>query len=486
MFVPFAEFRPDVAAVNADFTDNVLNVLPSSGFYSPFPSLVPVSQTLPSAPAGNGILARTLNGGLSIFVGTGSKLWRLNNTTLAWIDVSRTGAAYSANPDAPWDFAQYGSFVVAVNGNDDPQVFDMTSAVRFTALGGSPPRASIVKVWGDFLALMGLTSNPDRAQWSGLNDIEQWTPGTNNSDYQTFPDGGRVQGSTEGTNPLIILERAIYSATFVPGSDEVFSFSKAQDKRGAKSPSSIASRGAYTFYVDEGGFFQLASDGSVNPIGFMKVDQTAFASIIASDVAKMAAVVDPIQSRVYWAAPYSGSPFYNRLLIYDWQLQQWSQAEVSILSLFNFATTGFTMESLDTVSTNLDALPFSLDSRVWQGGAPLLGAFSTDFRLSAFNGGVAEAILETQEMGDTTGGITTHLSHYPAINTGACFGSVGSRYRQSDTPAFTEERAMSGNTGRIHKRSRGKFHRVRIRIPASTTWSRAQGVDVETVTTGRR
>jgi hypothetical protein len=485
MLVPYAEWAPDQAQLNSALTGDVMNVLCAAGSYIPFPMAAVFAASLESEPLGY-FRARTLAGQVFIFALTADKIFLLNNTDLTWDDVSQTGVTYSATADAQWSLTQFGEYVVAVNRNDDPQVFQLGVSSEFADLAGSPPRANKVRVWGDFLVLEQLTSNLNRVQWSAINDIETWTPGVNNSDYQDFSDGGAVQGSSEATNPVIILESAIYVGTFIPGSVEVFSFTKVHDKRGAASANSIASRGSFIFYADEGGFFQIGSDGSLGNIGFEKVDRTYFGQLAASDIANIRGVVDPFYSRVYWALDIGSVGYFNRLLIFDWNLGRWSQATVAIRGHFPAATTGFTLESLDNVSASLDALPFSLDSKVWQGGAPLLAAFNTNNELVFFNGEAAEATITTQEMGDTAGQVTFIRDVYPITDTASIFVSTGSRLRRTDPIVWTGEKSPSASTGKAMGRSRGRFHRFKTRIPAGTDWSHAQGVDVQPKPMGMR
>lgn len=483
--IPLAEWRPDVAELNSTFTAGLLNVLPADGSYMPFKSLQAYTAALSSMPLGF-ILARQLNGTIAMFSGTATKLWLLNNATLAWADVTKTAATYNASDDAPWSFAQFGSFIIAVNQNDDPQVYELGVDVRFRDLGGSPPRAGVVKVWGDFVGLMQLTSNLDRTQWSGLNDCEFWTPGSNNSDFQDFPDGGVVQGSTEATNPLIFQERAIRRATFVPGSVEIFTFQKIHDLRGAKSARSIAARGAYAFYTDEGGVFQIGPDGSLTPIGFEKVDRSFFGEMAAADIGRIYGAVDPFFNRLYLALSFAGTALYDTIAIYDWDLQRWSKAEANISVIAPAATVGYTLEGLDSVSASLDALPFSLDSKVWQGGAPVMAAFDSTHRLCFFSGQNMEATVTTQEMGDVSGGIVRTTSSYPVVDTDNVFVSVGLRFRRSDAVTWLPEQIPSANTGRVRKNGRARFHRFKVRIPANTDWQHIQAVDVNTAPAGER
>ena len=487
MLIPAAEFRPDVASLNAEYTDELRNVLVADGSYIPAPGFNSFSDPLPAKPLGR-ISVKRIDGGVSLFAGTSTKLYLLNNSTFAWDDVSKPETTYAASEEAQWSFAAFGNFVIAVNENDDPQVYEIGADTTFRNLGGSPPRAGVVKIWGDFVALMRLAGNPNRVQWSGLNDCEFWTPGSQNSDYQDFPDGGMVQGSTESTNPIIFLEAAIQRATFVPGSVEIFTFQKIHDKRGAKSHYSIASRGSFTFYADEGGFFQIASDGSITPIGFEKVDRTVFGRLNAASISKIEGAVDPFYSRVYWSLDYQGEGVYREMLVYDWQIGKWAPIDTAVLAIFPLTTTGYTLETLDTVSASLEDLPFSLDSKAWQGGAPLLGGFSEDYRVGAFSGDPLEAIITTPEIGDTSGQVMRTTRSYPVVDAYNVFVSIGARMRRNETDPiiWLAEGSPSMYTGQIRKRSRARFHRFRTRIPAGEYWTHAKGIDVDMEPAGTR
>ncbi|WP_107341600.1 hypothetical protein [Agrobacterium pusense] len=487
MLIEAAEYRPDTASLNTAVTDDIRNVLVADGSYIPAPSFSVLTGSI-GEPALGGICVRELSGGITVFAGSAGKIYKLNNTDMTWDDVSQAATTYSASSGAPWSFGVFGNFVIAVNQNDDPQVYEIGTDTAFRDLGGSPPRAGIVKIWGDFVALMQLTGNPNRVQWSGLNDCEFWTPGTNNSDYQDFPDGGVVQNSTEATNPIIFLQRAIHRATFVPGSVEIFTFQKIHDKRGAKSPLSVATRGAYAFYADEGGFFQIGTDGSISPIGFEKVDRTVFSRLNVTAISEIQGAVDPFYSRVYWVMDYRGEGTYTEMLVYDWQLGRWSPIDVAITGIMPLATVGYSLEGLDTISTSLEALPFSLDSKAWQGGAPLLAGFNPAGELGVFYGEAMEATITTPEIGDTTGQIMRTTSTYPVTDADSVFVSIGVRMRRHNVePVFwLPEQEPSYNTGRVRKNTRSRFHRFRIRIPAGEVWNHVKGIDVETQPAGFR
>ncbi|KAA6204561.1 MAG: hypothetical protein DU429_05165 [Candidatus Tokpelaia sp.] len=484
-FIPIAEYRPDIALLNGAYSDEIRNVLPADGSYIPMPSFKPLSQKLPSMPLGS-FAVRSADGGTSIFAGTADRLYRLNNTDFSWEDITPDNITYSANIQARWSFAVFGNYVLAVNKNNAPQVFELGKANKFRPLGGNPPRAGLVKIWGDFVCLMQLPDNPNRVFWSGLNDAECWTEGENNCDYQDFADGGFVQGSTETTNPIIFLQSGIYAGSFIPGSDIVFSFRKLHDKRGAVSAQSIACRGTQAFYADQGGFFQIGAEGEIVSIGFEKVDRTVFSRLNAVNISEIYGVIDPFYARIYWAMDYEGRGHFDEMLVYDWGLQRWSLITISALAILPIYPAGYSLEGLDKVAAELGNLPFSLDSKAWQGSAPILGIFSDDYRLGAFSGPPMEALVASQELGSPSGAMQRITALYPQIDSNAAQLELGTRFLSAETMRWAPPLAASYYTGRYHMRSRARFHKFRLRVPEGEIWHHINGFDAEMSQAGRR
>ncbi|MET3560587.1 hypothetical protein ABID39_001293 [Bartonella japonica] len=485
-FFPIADYRPDVADINSSFTDELINVLPADGSYIPMPSFNPISEPCPE-PILGAFAVRTKTG-VSIIVGTRQKIYLLNNTTKQWKDISRKESSYLANIDSPWSFALFGDYVIAVNANDKPQVIDINHDKEFRNLGGNPPKAGIVRVWGDFVCLMKLTENPRRVHWSGLNDAEHWTVGKKSCDYQDFPDGGFIQGATETTNPIIFMRSAIYAGSFVPGSKMIFSFQKIHDKRGAKNSESIVCRGNLAFFADEGGFYQITNEGQIIPIGFEKIDRTMTTTSSMNNAYTLSAAIDGVYNRVYWMIDIDDSTQKSILLIYDWGLQKWTKAVVNVKMILPIFLAGMTLEGLDCVSKSIDDLPFSLDSRVWKNEAPVFGAIDHQGRIGAFSGPPMACVVTSQEMGQTNGIITRVRNIMPQVNSGVFYLSVGMRFRQTleEKTVWLPEKKPSHNTGQIHSRARARFYRFKLRIPEGVNWSHVSGFDVELKSAGIR
>lgn len=472
--VNFAPWRPDRAALNSAFTSYAVNVLPSPDGYIPFPSFAAFTQAT-GDPANAGITAISSSGVVHVFAGTDEDLLKLDTSDNSWGVVNQTAVTYNSNANAKWWFIQFGDYVVAGNINDDPQVFQLGVSTEFSDLGGSPPRAEGAAIWGgDYLAIWA----GDTVYWSDTNNISNWSTG--NSGSQTFPDGGAVMGANSVTNPFVVQRDAIRQATLIPGSLEVFTFQKIHDKLGAASPKSVCSRGAFLFFAGYGSFYQLMPDGSPVQIGDEKVDRWLFGQLSGAALTSIIGEVDPFFPRVYFAVQVASEDYYDLMLVYDWQKQEWSQVDINVGVFFPLAsaTIGYTLEQIGAIYGALENVPYSLDSNVWKGGAPVMGAMDQTGKFGFFSGPPAAAIVTTQELGTTTGQFTFLNSVFPVIDTVQITISVGTRDRRQDVIVWGNEIAPNTVTGSIDVISEARFHSFRMTIAAGADWTKAQGVDV--------
>lgn len=484
VFIPIAPYCPDDAVLNPECSENISNVLLGPDAYLPMPSLEPISQAMQGEIRGS-FAMRDAEGKVFIFLATANKLYIMDNIQNDWRDISREGAAYAASKIAPWDFALFGNYIIAVNANDKPQIYEIGQSIKFRDMAGSPPRAGLVKIWGDFVCLMQLPDHPSRVHWSGLNDAEFWKPGERNCDYQDFPQGGRVQNSSEDSCPLIFLESAIYYGQFIPGSDIIFSFRKIQEKQGLKFYRAMAGRGQMLFYVDEGGFFQISNDGISRPIGYGKTN-SKISGHFGAEAANIAAAIDPYHSRVYWAIDYNNSGVFSEILVYDWLLCAWSRIELELKALLPIYSVGYSLEGLDKVCANIDSLPYSLDDPKWRGGRPILGALDAQGRLCSFSGPAMAAVVESQEF-SLRSGLVQNLDYVRPVIDGDDFTlSVGTRAKPTAAVSWRRAQKPSKLTGRVHVLVRARYVRMKLHMPAGATWSHIRGFESQLEPLGLR
>src|SRR5262249_6231595 len=217
-------------------------------------------------------------------------------------DVSKAGGSYSALPGANhWQFAQFGNFVIAVQPNTVPQVFDLTVSTAFADLGGAPPQAGYIAVVGRFVVLSGLLSTPYRVQWSGLNAVTTWTSGVNSSDFQDLPDGGIVRGVAGGEFGVVFHASAMRRMVYAPGSPVIFNIERITEDKGLMAPYSLIRAGDKIFFLAPHGFQGMVSTGLPQAIGKERFDRTFFADYDSGSIQMIIGAADPGQTRVYWA-----------------------------------------------------------------------------------------------------------------------------------------------------------------------------------------
>lgn len=391
---------------------------------------------------------------------------------------------YGASTSARWAWKQFGLVVLALNAEDAPQAFTLGSSPEFDDLAGSPPQAGGAAISGDYVILFRIKNAPRKIQWCDTDDITDWTS-SGNGGSQTFPDGGDVMGVSDATNPIIVQEKAIRMGQYSPGGG-IFQFTKVYDNRGCAAPYSFCQRSENIFFADSGGFFQIDAAGQLLPIGYEKIDRHIFENVSATAIANIIGSVDPFYSRAYFLLQVDATgDEYDLMLTYDWQLQRWSRASVSLYCIMPAASLGYTLAGLDVFGT-ISQLPAPFGSKVWQGGAPIMGGFDTDNKLCYFNGDAAEATLRTAEYGDPTGQVQFIRSVLPIADTSSAYVRLGARMLRGSDVVWTGEQPVSTAHGRVHIRSRARFHRAEMRIPAGVDWMTAQGLDVEAQAAGTR
>jgi hypothetical protein len=352
-FLPFPEWRPDVSDYQGASSLTIQNVLPRGDGYGPFPDFNALSQALPAACRGT-FFARNADGSIATFAGTATRLYKLNNTNFTWTDVSLGGSAYAALSAAfNWQFVQFNNFVIAVQQNVAPQVFDLTGATAFANLGGAPPQASYVAIINRFVVLSGLLSFPYRVQWSGLNATTTWDNITAQSNFQDLADGGLTRGVAGGDQyGIVFQDSAIRSMTFNPGSPTVFDILKVSSSDGMFAPYSAVNAGGQTFFCSTQGFKSIAPGGTPVSIGKEKFDRAFFADVDQANPQLIIGAPDPKAPRVYWAykSLAGATGLFDKIIIYDWMLQRATLVLMSGEYLATLAKPGVTLENLDAVA----------------------------------------------------------------------------------------------------------------------------------------
>jgi hypothetical protein len=489
--VPFPPYAPDLSDYQGSNTRAVLNVVPRADGYGPFPSLAAISASLGEQCRG-AFAAYKTDASVVVFASTATDLYLMNNTTYAWSKVSLAGGPYAAlSAGDMWVFRQFNNLVFATQANAVLQVFNVATSSAFAAALGSPPQARYMDIVGRFLVLTGLLSNPNRIQWSGLNDVNSansWTVGLNSSDYQDLSDGGFCRGIAGGETGVIVQDTIIRAMVYLPGSPLIFQIRKIAEGIGIYGPYSLIRSGSVIFFYSLKGFHRIDPGGAPVPIGRERVDRTFFADLDVANLQLFQGMVDPRSSRVMWAyKSVNGiANQFDKLLCYDPVLDKFSPIRITGECLLQLSQPSVTLEGLDAlVGTNIDVMTQSLDSFL-PSIVPELAAFSTGHVLSFFRGPSLEATLETAEQGTDGRRIKIKNGFRPVSDAPVVFGSCSQRENLQSAAVAGAESPLNAITGICNQIVDTRYSRFKVRIPAGTVWNYVNGVEPAMTATGKR
>jgi hypothetical protein len=531
--ITFTEWTPDQPSIVENLSI-AKNVVPAGVGFTPFPTAVDYSAA--ASENINNIFAGRFSATTNVFAGGATKLFRLDGSTLAMNNVSKSGNYTSVDR---WRFIQFGDTIIAANNINKLQSFTLGSSSLFADLSADAPIAKFVTVVRDFVVTANLDggSNPNKVQWSDINDETDWVSGgASQSDFQIVADGGNITGITGGETGLVLLERAIVRMSYI-GSPFFFQFDTISRSLGCTQPNSIAKYGNMTYFLGEEGFY--ACDGnSVTPIGNEKIDRWFYANANPSALDTMSTSIDPFRKIVVWNfLDTFGS---RNLLIFNWQVNKWTYGSTDTDYVSSSATAGQTLEGLSSAylvtagsftvgqsytietlgTTNftligatdnvvgarftatgvgtgtgtavdlaaaaaanrtLDTLTTSLDSNLFTGGKFLFaGARGT--KIVTFTGQPASAQIDTGLIGNESPSVVTLAR--PLVDAGSADVAIASQVKLDQVIDFgTYIPADSEN--RVPLRSAGKYHKLSVK-PTGARWSNIIGVDIDITGQGTR
>ena len=471
MNIIFPPFEPDKASFNAQASAIVTNVMPIADGWGPMPSFQPYASALPLPPRGS-ITARTAAGVQLSVVSTASKLYQVNTDgTLA--DIS-TGT-YAVPDGDEWSFGLFGNRIIATNLTDGPQYFDIGSSSKFLPLLGSPPKARFVKVIGDFVALFQLAADKAAIHWSGINNSEQWVPGEELCDINSFPDGEELMAvAANGSGATLAFRKGFRTMTFSPQSGYVFTFSPYFEGNGCSAPRSLVEiSGGEFIYYSESGFYRGPSG---TPIGAERIDRW-FKTVCSQDArTRLKGVQDPFRKTVLFRYEDDGGNGY--LLGYSWQQDRWFQSLTNVSGIGVYATSALDLDSLDAIYGNLNAIPVSLDSEAFAGGLPSLSGFDETFRLGFFDGLPQQADVYTNAI-EFNPDARSYVDPIRVITDAPAFSvQVGESQYHDDTPVWGPSLFPSSRGRLAYARSDARLHSFRVTIPQGTSWKAISGLQV--------
>jgi len=479
MQVPFGEWLPDQPEHLNPGANVAKNVYYALQGYKPFKSLVAYSSNTISSNARGAGSFRDNTNTVYNFVATNTNIYQLDSGTFT----SRKGSLTGGNTDF-WTFTQFGNYIIASNGVDNPQYYLMGSSTNFADLSGiatdgTPPLFRVSGVIRDFLVVGNISGATNRIQWSGINDISTWTEGSKSADYQDLPgSGGKVVAITSGEVGYVFRQNQIIRMDYVGGAT-VFRLSVISPNRGAVYGKTVCQDNRRVFFYADDGFFQIDGD-NVIAIGAEKVNRFFENNLNKAFSDRIVAAVDPFNQLALWLYPSANNTnnttgICDRILIYNYATQKWSIAEANASQIFSQFVGAYTVELMDIISQNLEDINIALDTDFWSGGQLYLGAINSDYKAAIFSGNQLEAEIETSELEIFPGNRANITGIRPIVDAEATV-TIKTRERLADSEVESSSSTMT-SSGLNPVRKSGRYVRANIKIASGTDWHHAQGVD---------
>jgi hypothetical protein len=481
---PFGEFSPDISDLNTDTLDIARNVLPGPNSYTPAPGLIAHSVAALPLPCRGLWYVQTADTTYDTYAATSAKLYKYNPDTGTFTDLTRlAGGDYNLPVDDYWSGAQYGNRLIVCNLGNQPQFIDVNTGTNFANLPNAPI-ARFVCVMDDHVVFSSLFTNPRRIQWSAINDSEDYTAGT--AGGQEFADAGEVTGFCPHAR-ILFLQRGL-RGIISTGDKYAFSFPAMSSEKGTVSPWSVLEFGNIAYWLSDNGFY-FGNSEQQKSLSEKRVSGYFYDSLNQVAITRVFAALDPHASRIYWAYAAGDEAWNDRVMVYDWGLDRWSELEVNTYILSRLATASISLDSAgpDSMDMDLPGLP-SLDSFFYRSGAPTLSAVGTDLKLSTMEGPNLPATLLTGSY-QFGGGQRVRLRNVLSFIEGEDAENVTVRVskRQRYGDAWAVSSAIPQQlSGRYPMNADGMFHRFELSFPAGANWLHAHGWEPDFVpTTGR-
>ena len=225
------------------------------------------------------------------------------------------------------------------------------------------------------------------------------------------------------------------------------------------------------------------------PIGVEKVNRYFDLNLNKAYADRICAAVDPFNQLAMWLYPSASNTanttgICDKLIIYNYATQKWSTADASASTIFSQFVGAYTVELMDIISENLDAINIALDTDFWNGGQLYLGAIDNNFKAAIFSGTENEGTIETREL-ELFPGHRSSITNVRPIVDATSTVTIKSRERLADTATESSSSTMV-TSGDNPVRQSGRYFKIKVTTPSGSVWTNAQGVDINATRIGLR
>lgn len=465
------------------------NLLPYNEYWSPALDKVAYSSTAVSGVPRSVAEFRADDGNRYQFIGTTTKIYRLE-TDKSLTDVSLAGGY--ATLENTWNWTQYGQWVLAVNYDNVPQVLKtFATGSAFANLAGSPPQAKYI-LFNNGHVIMGYTyesstAYPQRIRWSAFENPESWTVSlTTGADYQDLSDtDGEITGLANVGSSFLIFSRNSVSLGWYAGAPLTFNFAINKFKNIGAIPGTIVSIGSRVYFWDEKSLY--VTDGVTCEALGTGVRSTITAEINVAYYHRITVAHDIRHSLIYWAYPTIDSTdgTVDKILVYNYQTNRFSYIDLDLYCIFPMYTGVMLLDDMDATYPSVDSIPYTIDSSKWLANNPVIACMdSDDDKVATFTGSALAGEIETGDI------VTFDINQISRIrpkvkNPTASTLSVRAGYRMVESDSVSYSSSVYVDTSGVARvRNTGRLLRVELTTGAND--GIAQFIEADMNVVGKR
>lgn len=463
-------YLPDQSAVSGGL-QTAENVYPKIDGYGPVSGFTGFSDALGAAFKGGASFIAG-DGTSSLLVGTAAGLVKYAGG--AWTDL-----VTSMTVSGQWRFAQFGNYVIAVNGVET-KVVDLAAGTA-SALAGAPAGVAIGVV-GDYVVILQDSGDLLGVYNSAFNDHTDWTPSsTTGAAIQPMLTGGECMGFAGGEYGVILQRQRVVRMTRTGDNTAAFQYDEITPNVGCASKASVIAVGRTVYFLADRGFMAMEDGQALRAVGSEKVDRTFASEVPRDDWERLFVAHDPQSKVVVWCVP--GTP--GKLWIYNYELDRWTTAKLNMDGVFSGFTSSTDLETLAATYTDLDAMTISLDDPRWAGGNPRLYCVQ-DSVVGTFFGTKLQATLEGSFTEMVPGRVTRMIAARPVCDaTSGLTLKIDARARLGDAANVTTATDLR-TSGIIPLRCSGRYTKTTLQFAQGTDWNYISAVEFEYEAGGER
>lgn len=304
---------------NIQFTSNGVQKI--SGWSSAF-------NPLDNKPI-RGMVANTVAGIQYLFYGDQNRIYR----SLAGSPPEVVGTGYTGNTHgtvtrqaSAWSFVTFGSWVLATNGKDAPQILQ-TDQFRDMDTQGILPAAEIFMLRGPHVLAFGIEGDSGRFAWCHADAPEVWLPDTDNSAGSLLIREleGPVTACAHLADRIAVYGRNQMFLVSYVGEPFIFGVKPALDGIGAVGKQAVVSNGRMNYGLGRQGFWE--TDG----VNVRYIDDPAIKNFVQDSMnwgqaGKTVGWHDEENNQIVWYIPTNTAEPDTRLA-FDYQNRVWSKGD---------------------------------------------------------------------------------------------------------------------------------------------------------------